>query len=168
MMILAVLGGEKTKPIQSQTKPILVSPQIFWGLKGYLKKQSQFFGGQIYAISVITMVYGIFSGFGLEKNKAKQSQFHDLMPLLSRIHYDYRHVGQRPDVAGGFDGYVPEQRIIFIAFALGDRSYNHGRAQESGLFLGINHLADFDSVFRRQQFDLGGIVAGALQDSVFI
>ena len=42
-MIFAVLGGEKTKPIQSQTKPILVSPQIFWGLKGCeLKKQSQF------------------------------------------------------------------------------------------------------------------------------
>jgi hypothetical protein len=36
-------------------------------------------------------------------------QFHDLMPLLSRIHNDYRQVGQRLDVAGGFDGYVPEQ-----------------------------------------------------------
>jgi len=36
----------------------------------YLKKQSQFSGGQIYAISVIAMVYGVFSGFGLEKNKA--------------------------------------------------------------------------------------------------
>jgi len=34
--------GEKTKPIQSQTNPILFSPQIFWGLKGYLKKQTQF------------------------------------------------------------------------------------------------------------------------------
>ena len=44
-MIFAVLGGEKTKPIQSQTKPILVSPQIFWGLKNNLKKQSQFPGG---------------------------------------------------------------------------------------------------------------------------
>jgi len=133
-----------------------------------LKKQSQFLKGQIYAISVTTMVYGIFSGFGLEENKAKQSQFHDLMPLLSRIHNDYRHVGQRPNVAGGFDGYVPEQWIIFVAFALGDRSYDNGRAQESGLFLGINHLADFDSVFCGQQFDFGGIVAGALQDSVFI
>jgi len=37
--------GEKTNPIQSQTKPILFSPQIFWGLKTGLKKQSQFAGG---------------------------------------------------------------------------------------------------------------------------
>jgi len=42
MRFFAVLCGEKTKPIQSQTKPNLFSPQIFWGLKGYLKKQSQF------------------------------------------------------------------------------------------------------------------------------
>jgi len=27
---------------QSQSKPILFSPQIFWGLKTNLKKQSQF------------------------------------------------------------------------------------------------------------------------------
>jgi len=40
-------AGEKTNPIQSQTKPILVSPQIFWGLKGHLKKQSQFAKGQM-------------------------------------------------------------------------------------------------------------------------
>ena len=42
-MIFAVSCGEKTKPIQSQTKPILVSPQIFWGLKNNMKKQSQFY-----------------------------------------------------------------------------------------------------------------------------
>jgi len=46
MKILTLWAGEKTNPIQSQTKPILVSPQIFWGLKGYLKKQSQFDGGR--------------------------------------------------------------------------------------------------------------------------
>jgi len=33
MMILAVLGGEKTNPIQSQTKPILFSPQIYLGVE---------------------------------------------------------------------------------------------------------------------------------------
>jgi len=38
MMIFAVLCGEKTKPIQTQTKPILVSPQIFWGLKTRFEK----------------------------------------------------------------------------------------------------------------------------------
>ena len=41
MRIFVVLGGKKTKPI-------LFSPQIFWGLKRNLKKQSQFkanFGG---------------------------------------------------------------------------------------------------------------------------
>jgi len=33
--------GAKTNLIQIQTKPILFSPQIFWGLKRNLKKQSQ-------------------------------------------------------------------------------------------------------------------------------
>jgi len=47
MAFFAISGGEKTNPIQSQTKPILVSPQIFWGLNGYLKKQSQFAKGQM-------------------------------------------------------------------------------------------------------------------------
>ena len=37
MKIFAVLGGEKTKPIQSQTKPIRVSPQIYLGVE----KQNQ-------------------------------------------------------------------------------------------------------------------------------
>ncbi len=49
------------------------------------------------------------------------SQFSDLLPLLSWIHYDYRHVGERPDVAGGFDGYVPEQRIILETLPFRDR-----------------------------------------------
>jgi len=33
MNIFVVLGGEKTKPIQSQTKPILFSPQIYLGVE---------------------------------------------------------------------------------------------------------------------------------------
>jgi len=65
------LKATKNKAKQSQ---YYLAPRFIWGLKGYLKKQSQFFGGQIYAISVIAMVYGVFSGFGLEKNKANQSQ----------------------------------------------------------------------------------------------
>ena len=85
-----------------------------------------------------------------------------------RIHDDDGYIGQVFDVAGGFDGYVPEQGIVLVAFAFGDRSYDHGRAQESGVFLGVNQLANFDPVFGRQQLDFGGIVAGALQDSVFI
>ena len=36
MKIFTLWVGEKTKPIQSQSKPILFSPQIFWGLKGYI------------------------------------------------------------------------------------------------------------------------------------
>jgi hypothetical protein len=38
MKIFVVFGGKKTKPIQSQTKPILFSPQIFWGLKTQFEK----------------------------------------------------------------------------------------------------------------------------------
>ena len=38
MMNFSVLGGEKTKPIQSQTKPILISPQHCWGLKTQVEK----------------------------------------------------------------------------------------------------------------------------------
>jgi len=38
MEILMDRGGEKTNPIQSQTKPILFSPQIFWGLKTRFEK----------------------------------------------------------------------------------------------------------------------------------
>jgi hypothetical protein len=41
-----------------------------------LKKQSQFVGGQIYAISLITMTYEYFGGPRLRENKAKQSQLH--------------------------------------------------------------------------------------------
>ena len=95
------------------------------------------------------MAYGIFSGFGLEKNKANQSQIYDLMPSLSWIHYDDRHVGQRLDVAGGFDGYVPEEGIFLAAFALGHRSYDSGSAQESGLFLDKYDIAGIN-------FKLGG------------
>ena len=40
MTIITVLGCEKTKPIQNQTKPILFSPQILWGLKNLLEKTS--------------------------------------------------------------------------------------------------------------------------------
>jgi len=53
----AVLCGEKTKPIQSQTNPILFSPQIYLGVeKPYLKKQSQFARGIFNAIQAITIV----------------------------------------------------------------------------------------------------------------
>jgi len=38
MRIFVLLGGEKTKPIQSQTKPISVSPQMLWGLKRLFEK----------------------------------------------------------------------------------------------------------------------------------
>ena len=69
---------------------------------------------------------------------------------LSGVHYDDRYVGQGLDVTGGFYGYVPEQGIIVVALTLGDRSQYDGSAQESGLSSGINYLADFDFVFRRQ------------------
>jgi len=38
MRIFVVLGGEKTNPIQSQTNPIIFSPQFFWGLKDQFEK----------------------------------------------------------------------------------------------------------------------------------
>jgi len=42
MKIFMVLGGEKTKPIQSQTNPISVSPQTCsGGFERNLKKQNQ-------------------------------------------------------------------------------------------------------------------------------
>jgi len=43
MKIFAVLGGEKTNPIQSQTNPIIFSPQIFWGLKDQFEKTNPIF-----------------------------------------------------------------------------------------------------------------------------
>jgi len=43
MKILTILCGEKTNPIQSQTKPILFSPQIFWGLKTLFEKTKPIF-----------------------------------------------------------------------------------------------------------------------------
>jgi len=65
----------KTKPIQSQTKPILFSPQIFWGLKRNLKKQSQFAAGQIGAYSYMKGTYGNKPACGARKNKPNQSQY---------------------------------------------------------------------------------------------
>jgi len=44
MKIFAVLGGEKTNPIQSQTNPIIFSPQIFWGLKNEFEKTKPIYG----------------------------------------------------------------------------------------------------------------------------
>jgi len=38
MKIIHFGGGQKTKPIQSQTKPILFSSQMLWGLKGLFEK----------------------------------------------------------------------------------------------------------------------------------
>jgi hypothetical protein len=70
MRDFVVLGGKKTKPIQTQTKPILFSPQIFWGLKNRLKKQTQFQNGQNGVKPALTMVYGNFSDRGRQKNKA--------------------------------------------------------------------------------------------------
>jgi len=38
MKIFTLLVGEKTKPIQSQTKPILFSPQIYLGVERRFEK----------------------------------------------------------------------------------------------------------------------------------
>jgi len=59
------LGGKK----QSQTKPILFSPQISWGLKSDLKKQSQFMKGQNDVKLMLTMGYENFDGPGQRENK---------------------------------------------------------------------------------------------------
>ena len=71
------------------------------------------------------------------------------MPLLSWIHYDNSDFGQVRYVTGGLDGYVPEQGVFLAAFALSDRSYDDGSAQESGLFLGKYDIAGIN-------FELGG------------
>jgi len=42
--------------------------------RGYLKKQTQFSNGQNDVKSILIMVYGVLSGPGRPKNKAKQSQ----------------------------------------------------------------------------------------------
>jgi len=53
--------------------PILFSPQIFWGLKGYLKKQSQFANGQIGVKYYMKGYYGNMSPWRVRKNKANQA-----------------------------------------------------------------------------------------------
>jgi len=70
MMILAVLGGEKTNPIQTQ---YYLAPRFIWGLKGYLKKQSQFANGQIGVKYYMKGYYGNMSPWRARKNKAKQA-----------------------------------------------------------------------------------------------
>ena len=65
----------KTNPIQSQSKPILVSPQIFWGLKGDLKKQTQFAPELMGVTPFAKGDYDNMPANGEEENKAKQSQF---------------------------------------------------------------------------------------------
>jgi len=57
-------------PERSRMEPISFSPQHCWGLKGYLKKQSQFSERQNDTMLVITMVYGDFIGLRLRENKA--------------------------------------------------------------------------------------------------
>jgi len=80
MMIFAVLGGEKTKPIQSQTKPnkanLIYPPDLHWDLK----KQSQFSGWRNDVRLVMAMVYGVFYVQRRRKTKPIQSQFHEFAP----------------------------------------------------------------------------------------
>ncbi|HUT47669.1 MAG TPA: hypothetical protein VMX36_15410 [Sedimentisphaerales bacterium] len=68
-------AAKKQSQFKANSKPILFSPQIFWGLKTNLKKQSQFAKRQNDVKSILTMVYGDFSRMGQRKNKANQSQF---------------------------------------------------------------------------------------------
>jgi len=83
MMILGVLGGEKTNPIQSQTNPIRVSPQT---CAGGLKKQSQFANGQNGVKYYMKGYYGNMSPWRARKNKANQSQSTALFELvLNRV-----------------------------------------------------------------------------------
>jgi len=53
MAINQPVGSKKTKPIQSQTKPILFSPQIFWGLKDQVEKTKPICGRVKLAQSLI-------------------------------------------------------------------------------------------------------------------
>jgi hypothetical protein len=53
-----------------KTKPILFSPQIFWGLRTNLKKQSQFVEGQIGVNSFLQGGYDKKPPLGVRKNKA--------------------------------------------------------------------------------------------------
>jgi len=49
MEIFVVLGGfcqEKTKPIQSQTKPIYLAPRFIWGLKTQVEKTKPICAGK--------------------------------------------------------------------------------------------------------------------------
>jgi len=46
-------SGKKTNPIQSQTNPILFSPQIFWGLKTQFEKTKPICGRAKLAQSLI-------------------------------------------------------------------------------------------------------------------
>jgi hypothetical protein len=59
---------------QTQSNPILFSPQIFLGLKWNLKKQSQFAGGQIGVKSFLKGTYEKFIALRRRKNKANQTQ----------------------------------------------------------------------------------------------
>jgi len=72
-----VLGGEK----QSQSKPILFSPQIFWELKTNLKKQSQFAAGQIGSNSYLKGGYDNMPACGLRKNKSNSKPIKDNFEL---------------------------------------------------------------------------------------
>ena len=77
MEIYVILGGfrrQKTNPIQTQTNPISVSPQHCWGLKGYLKKQSQYAGlwPGILNTKLEIRAFEIFFGILLIKRKSER------------------------------------------------------------------------------------------------
>jgi len=60
----------KTNPNKANSKPISFSPQHCWGLKGYLKKQSQFSPAQNIANSYMKGDYVEFHALRRRKNKA--------------------------------------------------------------------------------------------------
>jgi hypothetical protein len=69
----ASLSKDSLMKKQSQNRPLAGNPKrAEWER---LKKQSQFTGGHIVAIHVITIVYGDYGDLRHLKNKAKQTQF---------------------------------------------------------------------------------------------
>jgi len=67
--------GDWSQEKQSQTKPILFSPQIFWGLKTSLKKQTQFLDGQIVVMLYLKENYGNITACGPRKTNPIRQGF---------------------------------------------------------------------------------------------
>lgn len=97
----------------------------------------------------------------MSKSSAKRAHCILLFRRFFRVHYKNRYGSECFDIAGGLDGYIPDQRLLRISDAAANVSYEKTR-------LGLNMYPVSNSyiIFSFDHWYLSGIFSVALHDSL--